>query len=659
MATTKRLSATLTIGGAISSSLKSTFGTINKSISGVGKSVTTLESKQRLLGRSIRDLGKAGLNIDGLRSKYASVTAELERARRAQERFNKSQAAAKKIGGLVSSASLAIGAGVAAGGLMARPLIGSAIDRENHVLAIRNSGISKEDADAAVKFATGIKQFGVSSTKALDTFSELRTALGDTHHAMEALPTTLKAISGLQLYDRLHGTDLAGGDSSYSLAKIADERGGANDPEALREKQNWAFKTITGTNGKVSANDILTAVRSGKGAVQAMSDEAFFGDTFLLQAMGADRYGTSNSTLVNAWIGGHQKNTAFEHMNELGLLREFDANGKRLFGRDKNGNVNKVSPDALVDAQTFLKDPQKWVDQHLVPLAKQKGVDTNDPAAVMAFVNAITSNPNAANLLLSRIRFSQNIAKDRRNVLQANGIDASDQANRESTAGKVDNARARLDDAESRMGTVLLPAFASAMEKAATALEAVNKFAETSPTAFKAMTVGIVGLTTVVGGLSAVSLTSKLAIGGASTLVGGLGSAIGALASPIGIAVAAIGVLAAAIYAFRPISQKEVDSAKDQGGAKLTPTAQARVNAGEVNRLGPAPVDAPDARKLPPVVAARSAAQSNTTNVHVGGITVNAAPGQSVQEIGKEVIRQLNNQTAVKSRSVLFDGAAQ
>ncbi|MDS0860471.1 hypothetical protein NUV25_22430 [Burkholderia pseudomultivorans] len=53
----------------------------------------------------------------------------------------------------------------------------------------------------------------------------------------------------------------------------------------------------------------------------------------------------------------------------------------------------------------------------------------------------------------------------------------------------MDNARARLDDAEARMGNVLLPVFASAMEKASSALEGLNQFADKSPTAFKFATV--------------------------------------------------------------------------------------------------------------------------------------------------------------------------
>ncbi|OXI91043.1 hypothetical protein CFB40_12115 [Burkholderia sp. AU31652] len=645
MAKNQRLNATIQIGGAIAPTLKNAFGTINKSISGVGKNVTALESKQRLLGRSIRDLGRAGMNVDGLRNRYSQLTTELDRARRAQERLTAARKRTETIVGVGGTILRSVGAATVAAGLITRPLVGSAIERENAVNVIRNSGVSKEDAAAMVKAAQDSKQFGVSITRATETVSELRTALGDAHHAIEALPNTLKALSGLQLYNRGHKNQISE-DAAYSLAKIAEERGGASSPEALREKQNWAFKALTGSNGVVTADDMLTAIRRGKSAVAAMNDRAFFGDTFLMQAMGANGYGTASSTLVNAWIGGHQTHGAFDEMMKLGLLNR----GGVQF--DKTGKVKKVSSSALIDNALFLSDPQAWVDKHLAPIAKSRGVDLEDPAQIAKFVNSIASNTNAANILMQRLRFSHNIAKDRHNVDIANGVDESDAANRASTQGKIDNARARLNDAQVRVGNVLLPAFATAMEKTASVLEALNRFADKSPTAFKAVTYGVVGLTTAVSGLAAAGLAKTAVTGLVGALgggVGGLGSALAALANPIGIAVLALGTLAAAAYAFRPISQSEVDAVKDHGGAKLTPSAKARVDAGELDKPG----------ALPSVPPMRGTTQNIMNDSRSYSINVTAAPGMDHNQIADTVVRKLDQRDGVRRRSSMFDGASQ
>ncbi|MEF3058709.1 hypothetical protein V4C85_02310 [Ralstonia solanacearum] len=659
MASTKRLNATITLGGTVTGALKAALTGTTKSLEAMGQTIRNLDKQQKLLGRTIQEFGRAGKSVDGMRARYASLAEQLDRTRKAQERLATAQARSTKAVAFVKGAGTAVAVGAGAAGLAARPLLKSAIERENSEIAIRNSGVSKEEADAMIDAAKNSRQFGVSLTEAAKTVGELRTALGDAHHAIEALPTALKAISGLQLYDRLHHTDLASGSSAQNLAKIADELGGAQSVEALAAKQNWAFRAITGSNGVITPDRLLTSVRAGKGAVRAMNDEAFFGDTFLQNSMGADRYGTSSSTLVNAWIGGHQTHSAFDHMMQQGLLNR---SGVKF---DKTGKVKTISPDALVDAQTFLKDPQKWVDQHLVPLAKKQGVDVNDPEAVMKFVSAIASNPNAASMLMNRILSRDAIWRDRRNVVQANGIDASDQANKNSSAGKQQNARARLDDAEERMGRALLPALNRGLEMAATALESLNKFAEQSPRAFQACTWGIVGLTGAVASLATAGLAKTAVTGLAGALgsgAGGLGSAIAALANPVGIAVVALGTLAAAAYAFRPISKAEVDAAKTDGGARLTPAAQARVDAGELNRPAALPNVPPMASArlpvVPPMLAARGSAAGATAPVTNNyAVTVNAPAGVDAKEIGRIAVEELRRQEGIAMRGRMYDRA--
>ncbi|MEF9386511.1 hypothetical protein V4890_12915 [Ralstonia solanacearum species complex bacterium KE056] len=643
MSSNKKLSAVITIGGAISSSLKSAFGTTKVGLDSIGKSVTDLEKRQRLLGRSIQEFGRAGKDITGMRNRYAELTQQLDRTRRAQERLATAQARAAKIGAFARGAGVAVGAAVAGGAVVGRPLIRSAIARENEVNLIKNSGASKEEVDEMLHAAEKTKQFGVSVTEAVHVVGQLRAAFGDAHHAVEALPLALKAKSGLQLYDRLHGSDLANGDSAYTLAKIAEERGGAKTPEAMAAKFNWAFKGLTGSGGHVGVDQWLNAIRSGKGAVRAMDDASFFGDTFLMQSMGADRYGTASSSLLNGWVAGRATHSALQRMLDIGLMDR----SKVKF--DKTGKV-KSAVGALKDGQLFIKDPQAWVDKYLIPAMKARGVDITDAAQVNEFNAQIASNANANAILTNRVLDSQNIAKDRRNVMKANGVNESDQQNKDSTQGKIENARRRLDDVEERMGNVILPVLATALEKVATGLEAVNKFADESPTAFKAVTFGLVGLTGAVAGLATAGLAKTAVTGLVGALgsgAGGLGSAVAALANPIGIAVVTLGTLAAAAYAFRPISQAEVDAAKDQGGAKLTPAAKARVDAGELGKL-PLP-------QVSSMGAGRGGA-APVTNNNSYAINITAAPGMDERRIGEIAVRELERREGIQIRSRMYDG---
>lgn len=694
MSSNKKLAATITIGGAISGTLKAAFGEVKGRLGEIGKTVTDLTKRQKLLGKTIQEFGRAGKDVDGLRNSYVKLSEQIDRARYAQERLVKAQKfkeMTSKVGGYLKSGAMYSAAGAGTLAMLGRPAIGAAIERENSVNAIKNSGVSPEEAKSMVSAAEKSRQFGVSVTKATDTVSELRTALGTVPHAIEALPTALKAISGLQLYDRLHHTDMAEGDSAYQMAKVADERGGAADPAAMREKYNWAFKAITGSNGKVTVGDLLTSVRAGKGAARAMDDEAFFGDTFLQQAMGAPRYGTASSTLVNAWIGGHQKNSAFDHMLQLGLMN------RNNIKFDKNGNVKTVDPNALIDSQTFLKDPQKWVDQHLTPLAQKQGVNVDDPAAVMSFVNSITSNPNAANLLLMRILSRNNIWKDRKNVLQANDINASDQMNRGSTAGKEQNVRARLNDAETRVGNVLLPSFASAMEKVANVLERVNKLAEDNPALFRGVVLGLGGIAAaltvavpvllVANGILQTMAFIKLARATAevTSMVTAMNGVEGAAASAgggilgfigkLGVAVGLVGVALAAAKAMGlpdTDTKKGADDIKNgkwlAASADLPAAAFMRAMAARAGGKSDADIaasleagDNPTGKKAAPDIpspASGKTAPSVTTN-DTYHLNITQQPGQSTDDFADAVISRLQKKTAIQQRSIMFDGASQ
>lgn len=93
MASNKQLNATITIGGAVSGSLKSAFGTVNKSLQQVGSTISNLEKQNKLLANSIQTFGRQGKNVDSMRAKYAANTAAIDKLRTAQERLNRVEAA--------------------------------------------------------------------------------------------------------------------------------------------------------------------------------------------------------------------------------------------------------------------------------------------------------------------------------------------------------------------------------------------------------------------------------------------------------------------------------------------------------------------------------------------------------------------------------------
>lgn len=675
MASSKRLNAVITIGGAVTGALKTAISGTTKSLEAMGQTIRNLDRQQKLLGRTIQEFGRAGKSVDGMRNRYAELTAQLDRTRRAHERLKTAQERAGTTVRAVKGVGLAAGAAAAAGVVVSRPLAMAGISRENEVNLLKNSGASKEEVDEMLHAAEKTKQFGVSVTEAVHVVGQLRAAFGDAHHAVEALPLALKAKSGLQLYDRLHGSDLASGDSAYTLAKIAEERGGAKTPEAMAEKFNWAFKGLTGSGGHVGVDQWLNAIRSGKGAVRAMDDASFFGDTFLMQSMGADRYGTASSSLSNGWIAGRATHSALQRMTDLGLM---DSSKVKF---DKTGKV-KSAVGALVDSQLFIKDPQAWVDKHLIPVMRKRGIDVTDAAQVNEFAAQIASNSNASAILVNRILDSQNIAKDRRNVHNANDAEQSDTLNKQSAAGKIENARKRLNDVEERAGAVILPVLATALEKVTGALEWLNRKADESPRLFEAATWGLVTVTGALGALAVTGLVVPAATRGLtavqtaiSTLgdvagaasAGGLGKLLGLIGRAAGIAGAVVAIANtttneedeetkngkarwAALRAQYP--QSVIDAARK----KYQPWYQVGQGYASENEEWVKKYMAEQgAPALPAMAGGRGAQPVNDNRQYTFNVT--QQPGQDSAALAREMQRLIRQQDEVKRRGTMYDPA--
>lgn len=690
MSSNKRLSATISIGGAVSGTLGAAFGKVSGKLTQVGKTITDLTKKQKTLNTVIGDLSRAGKNVDHLRREYMRLTTQIDRARNAQKNLTAAQKFskdAKKVGGALKSAAMYSGiAGAGIGGALYGG-VRAAVRRENEVNIIRNSGLSTADQNALISAANGSRQFGVSTTDAFKTARELQASLGSAAHAIEALPTALKAKSGLQLYNREHSGHEIGDDAMYSLAKIADERGGATSAEEMRRQMNFAFRGITASQGKVSAEDWLAAQRGAKAAGIGMTNDAFFGDSFMVQALGAPQYGKAMSTLNNAWIGGHQDAHKFTNMLADGLL-------DRAKVKLKNGLVTGYTSDALIDSKLLIKDQQAWAEKYLVPLAKRKGVDLSDSAAVQKFVSDYTSNTNAGNVLFQRLFNRTAIERDRKNYLTAHGIDESDRQNQASTAGKEQNIRARFEDAQTRVGDVLLPAFTTALNKTADALERVSKFAEDNPRLFKAIAIGLgataaalvvavpvlltangilqtiafVKLARAAGEVNDVVKAMEGVDGAAAKASGGILGLIGKLGLAAGLAGVALGVAKAAGLPDTDsnLGVSDVKNGRWWAASAHLPAASflramAARAAGKSNDDIAASLAGgknPSAPNVPPMASGRGGApvvsSSDTYNFNLTQL-----PGQDANDFAKEVMKRIDQQKSVKQRSIMFDGAAQ
>ncbi len=122
----KRLNATITIGGAIASSLKSSIGTTKAKLGELGSAIQKLEREQKDLGRAIRDGFAAGSSVGPLVARYRTLTDEINRQRVAQEKLNKARSGMAAGRDRMASAGMAIGATVAAASTAFVPVVQAA-----------------------------------------------------------------------------------------------------------------------------------------------------------------------------------------------------------------------------------------------------------------------------------------------------------------------------------------------------------------------------------------------------------------------------------------------------------------------------------------------------------------------------------------------------
>lgn len=81
----QRLNAIITIGGAVSGSLKSALGSTQSKLKGLGSTIRDLEKKQKVLGQQLD--APMGRNVRLLRQEYTKVGDELDKVRKKQKRI--------------------------------------------------------------------------------------------------------------------------------------------------------------------------------------------------------------------------------------------------------------------------------------------------------------------------------------------------------------------------------------------------------------------------------------------------------------------------------------------------------------------------------------------------------------------------------------------
>ncbi|MGU5699316.1 phage tail tape measure protein [Aeromonas allosaccharophila] len=689
----KKLSATITIGGAVASSLKSAFGSVKGGVAEVGSAIRNAERQQKLLSQSIQTFGKQGRNVEGMRERYAQLTQQIDKMRAAQQRLNQVQQAQKANLDARENYRGQILDTVALGATVASPVV-MAARFETAMLGVAKQVDGARDSSGkltSVYYEMGkqIQQLGREIPLATNEIADMVTAGSRMGVARDQLIDFTRTSAMMA-----DAFELPAGELADNMGKIA---GLFKIPipaiGELADSINYLDDNAISKGGDII--EFLTRTGGVASAVKVTGQEmAALGSTLLTLGERTETAGTAANAMFQKFAAADKGTKNFKSaLKELGISSAAVQKGMQ---QDATGTMMKV----LEAIGKLPKEKQLGVMVELV------GLEHSDTLAKLA----------------------NNTEEWRRQLALANSEAAKGSMSREFAARlQTTNAqwtlmKNRTSEVAVNLGSVLLPAINDTFKAISPLVNVVADFARDNPKVTKAIVGTAVALTTLkVGGLalgyaftfvkgaalSTVGLFYRVsagaAVAGASTASAAAGPTLlgkafmfagkgiiwmgrALLMNPIGLAITAIAGAAYLIYEnwdkLKPwftalwddiVAKFEtavvkiggmIDSVKqkwnDTKDAVTGGVGSAWASTKEFFGFGDdkaqsKPASLPSNLPLPAIASSRSRGNTYQDNSQTT-VQVTQLPGESQQALAKRIVAEQERMRAVRQRSMMTDG---
>lgn len=689
----KKLSATITIGGAVASSLKSAFGSVKGGVNEVGSAIRYAERQQKLLSQSIQTFGKQGRNVDGMRERYAQLTQQIDKMRAAQQRLNQVQQAQKANLDARENYRGQILDTVALGATVASPVV-MAAKFETAMLGVAKQVDGARDSSGkltSVYYEMGkqIQQLGREIPLATNEIADMVTAGSRMGVARDQLIDFTRTSAMMA-----DAFELPAGELADNMGKIA---GLFKIPipaiGELADSINYLDDNAISKGGDII--EFLTRTGGVASAVKVTGQEmAALGSTLLTLGERTETAGTAANAMFQKFAAADKGTKNFKSaLKELGISSAAVQKGMQ---QDATGTMMKV----LAAIGKLPKEKQLGVMVELV------GLEHSDTLAKLA----------------------NNTEEWRRQLALANSEAAKGSMSREFAARlQTTNAqwtlmKNRTSEVAVNLGSVLLPAINDTFKAISPMVNVVADFARENPKVTKAIVGTVVAMTSLkVGGLalgyaftfvkgaalSTVGLFYRVsagaAVAGASTASAAAGPTLlgrafmfagkgiiwmgrALLMNPIGLAITAIAGAAYLIYEnwdkLKPwftalwddiVAKFEtavvkiggmIDSVKqkwnDTKDAVTGGVGSAWASTKEFfgfgdNKAQSKPASLPSNLPLPAIASSRSRGNTYQDNSQTT-VQVTQLPGESQQALAKRIVAEQERMRAVRQRSMMTDG---
>lgn len=682
----KKLSATITIGGAVASSLKSAFGSVKGGVNEVGSAIRNAERQQKLLSQSIQTFGKQGRNVDGLRQKYVAITSQIDRLREAHERLNRIQrqqqenkAHRSELGGKIVNTA-------AAGAAIALPSFAmfkqsSQFSYDLMMIGLTAEMTKKQVADLGGTMVALSDQTGVSQENMKNAFGFLVAAgqkVGEAQANLKSIGKTAKAT----------GSDIE------DVARASFTMG-----DALKVKPDQMQRAM---------DMLVQAGKAGNFEFKAMAAELpGLGSSFqALKMTGTEAVATMGSALQIAMKGAKSESEAANNLSNFlsKLMSEETAKKAAKMG----GNISKV----IRDAQASGANPIEAAIAEINRITK--GGDQE-------LISKLFGDMQVQNFIRPMLQNLEEYKKIKQEVLDSQGVVERDWAtvmasSKEKTEG-LSNSVWGLTKA---IGSALDPVVGKLVDKLTPVVQATRDFVAANPKlvggvimaagAFTTMRLAILatkfaftflkgGMLSIVGLFYKTSAAATVAGAGSTAAAGGLtvlgkafrfvGRAIiwmgrALLMNPIGLTITAIAGAAYLIYEnwdkLKPwftalwddiVAKFEtavvkiggmIDSVKQKwndtkdavtgGVGSAWASTKSFFGFGDDNQRKQT-VESTAALPRPAMASSRGG-NSYTEGSHVFNIT--QRPGENQQDLAKRILDEQDRRRGVRQRSMMTDG---
>lgn len=464
--TNKKLSTTITIGGAISSSLRGAFGTVKKSTTEIGSAIKSLSSEQRQLNEAMKRYGHSAPVMERLNSRYSTIVGQVERLRKAQERLNAVERASAA--NLAKRAELRgqIFDTVALGAVVAAPLKVAA-DRETHA-----AGIAKQLQGARDE-----------AGKLTQTFWNTRKAIVELGHTIPMATNDLldmasaglrMGIAGDAIADFTKNTSMLAAALELNPEETAERFGKLQTTYRLTSKQalelgdalNYVDDQSTARGGDII--DVLGRVGGSAGLINITAKSVVgYGAALLSMGETAETTGTAlNKLFTTLSLGNKGTKAAQAVIRQLGF------------------SPNEVAKSMQLDADKTMQVIFKKVAK--LPKTKQ--------LSALVDLFGVEAAPKLAKFVSSADQLTESLKN-------ANGEAAKGSVLREygnvvqTTNAQMVMLANRTADVADNIGTVLLPTVNDAAKIVGKFTTVVANFAQAHPAITKAVVGTVVALT--------------------------------------------------------------------------------------------------------------------------------------------------------------------